>query len=83
MVNEHEDYLDGKLGSYEIVMERLLKTIRSGRERLNAQSLPNQSMAPHPGTEEFLGTSENPPPPAPYDEVPSFDEASFFDQDAN
>ncbi|MGA2968624.1 MAG: hypothetical protein ABSE75_02350 [Acidimicrobiales bacterium] len=83
MVNEHEDYLDGKLGSYEIVMERLLKTIRSGRERLNAQSLPNPSLAAHPGTEEFLGTSQNPPPPAPYDEVPSVDEASFFDQDAH
>ncbi len=82
MVNEHEDYLDGKLGSYEIVMERLLKTIRSGRERLNAQALPNQAAERHPGTDEFLGTAQNPPPPAEYDEVSNFDEASFFDQDS-
>jgi cell division septum initiation protein DivIVA len=83
MVNEHEDYLDGKLGSYEIVMERLLKTIRSGRERLNAQSLPNQSLQANPGAEEFLGTAApNPPPPAEYGGVSSFDEASFFDQDS-
>ncbi len=82
MVNEHEDYLDGKLGSYEIVMERLLKTIRSGRERLNAQALPNQAAERHQGTEEFLGTAQNPPPPAEYGEVSTFDEASFFDQDS-
>jgi methyl-accepting chemotaxis protein len=80
MVNEHEDYLDGKLGSYEIVMERLLKTIRSGRERLNAQSLPSNSLESHPVADEFLGA---PPPPAEYGQVSSYDEASFFDQDAN
>jgi hypothetical protein len=40
-------------------------------------------LAPHPGTEEFLGTNQNPPPPAPQDEVSSFDDASFFDQDAH
>jgi cell division septum initiation protein DivIVA len=80
MVNEHEDYLDGKLGSYEIVMERLLKTIRSGRERLNAQSLPSNSLESHPVADEFLGA---PPPPAEYGQVSSYDEVSFFDQDAN
>jgi cell division septum initiation protein DivIVA len=83
MVNEHEDYLDAKLGSYEIVMERLLKTIRSGRERLSAQSMPNHEE--NPAAEEFLNSTPNPPPPPPetYGEVSSFDEASFFDQDAN
>jgi cell division septum initiation protein DivIVA len=75
MVNEHEDYLDGKLGNYEIVLERLLRTIRSGRERLSAQSLP-VAVEPLPGPE----TS------APGDEFESAsapgDESSFFDQDA-
>ena len=74
MVNEHEDYLDGKLGNYEIVLERLLRTIKSGRERLSAQSLPNAvEVAPSPDAY------------APSDEfgaAPMADESSFFDQDA-
>ena len=40
MINQSEDFIDGKLGGFEIVLERLLKTARSGRERLNAQGLP-------------------------------------------
>jgi cell division septum initiation protein DivIVA len=84
MVNEHEDYLDAKLGSYEIVMERLLKTIRSGRERLSAQSMPSREEE-NSAAEEWVSSAPSAPaPPTPsYGEVSSFDEASFFDQDAN
>jgi cell division septum initiation protein DivIVA len=74
MVNEHEDYLDGKLGNYEIVLERLLRTIRSGRERLSAQSLPTPvEVAPNPDA--FAPGDE-------YESAPVADESSFFDQDA-
>lgn len=75
MINEHEDYLDGKLGNYEIVLERLLKTIRSGRERLSAQSMPTPLIPVNPDVNDFLAPSasgfEQPAP-----------ESSFFDQDA-
>jgi len=29
MINQSEDFIDGKLGSFEIVLERLLKTTHS------------------------------------------------------
>lgn len=73
MINEHEDYLDGKLGNYEIVLERLLKTIRSGRERLAAQTMP-EAQYPNAVADEFLATSSS--------DAGSGDEATFFDQDA-
>jgi hypothetical protein len=44
--------------------------------------MPNQAAERHPGTDEFLGTAQNPPPPAEHGEVSDFDEASFFDQDS-
>jgi len=43
MINQSEDFIDGKLGSFEIVLERLLKTTHSGRERLSAQGCPRRS----------------------------------------
>ncbi len=74
MINQSEDFIDGKLGNFEIVLERLLKTARSGRERLSAQGLP---------------TSMIEPAPVPIDDTlyepgyaPPGDESSFFDQDA-
>ena len=75
MINQSEDFIDGKLGNCEIVLERLLKTARSGRERLSAQGLP---------------TSMIEPAPVPIDDTlyepgyaaPTTDESSFFDQDA-
>jgi cell division septum initiation protein DivIVA len=76
MINQSEDFIDGKLGNFEIVLERLLKTARSGRERLSAQGLP---------------TSMIEPAPVPIDDSlyePGYatssinDESSFFDQDA-
>ena len=32
--NETEDFLDQRLGSFEILLDRLTKTVRSGRQRL-------------------------------------------------
>ena len=74
MVNEHEDYLDGKLGNYEIVLERLLRTIRSGRERLSAQSMPPPLGVPV--------ESETVAPGGEFQDTVIPDESSFFDQDA-
>src|SRR6202050_5296663 len=53
MINQSEDFIDGKLGSFEIVLERLLKTTHSGRERLSAQGLPT-SLIEEAATDEQL-----------------------------
>jgi cell division septum initiation protein DivIVA len=76
MINESEDFIDGKLGGFEIVLERLLKTAHSGRERLSAQGLPT-SMLNAPAAEDALA-----PPAAEYAEAERF-EGSFFDQDSH
>jgi hypothetical protein len=87
MINQSEDFIDGKLGGFEIVLERLLKTARSGRERLSAQGLPTTLIAePTPGVDPLSA-----PPPAPprenfegLDELREFpdSESSLFDQDS-
>jgi len=53
MINESEDFIDGKLGGFEIVLERLLKTAHSGRERLSAQGLPSSMLNPEPRVDDF------------------------------
>ena len=78
MINESEDFIDGKLGGFEIVLERLLKTAHSGRERLSAQGLPSAMLAEAPGSEEFLSPVAN---SREYAEPERF-EGSFFDQDS-
>ena len=77
MINQSEDFIDGKLGSFEIVLERLLKTTHSGRERLSAQGLPT-SLIEEAGTDEQLSGI------APDFKEPTGieDTTSFFDQDA-
>ena len=76
LVNQAEDFIDGKLGNFEIVLERLLRTARSGRERLNAQGLPTSMIEAARDTAEApVGGTEYLEPTAP--------ETSFFDQDAN
>jgi cell division septum initiation protein DivIVA len=78
MINESEDFIDGKLGGFEIVLERLLKTAHSGRERLSAQGLPSSMLNPEPRVDDFLS-----PAPAPSRASESdADEGSFFDQDS-
>jgi len=75
MINQSEDFIDGKLGNFEIVLERLLKTARSGRERLSAQGLPTSMIEPAPIA---IDDTLYEPGYAP----PTSDESSFFDQDA-
>ncbi len=76
MINQSEDFIDGKLGNFEIVLERLLKTARSGRERLSAQGLPTSLLEGRPSENDFL----EPDAHATRDEPPA--DSSFFDQDA-
>jgi hypothetical protein len=82
MINQSEDFIDGKLGGFEIVLERLLKTAHSGRERLSAQGLPTSMLNGEKQGEDFLSA-----PPLTSDafeeyQEPSQPESSFFDQDS-
>ncbi|HVA70512.1 MAG TPA: hypothetical protein VNF08_04225 [Acidimicrobiales bacterium] len=78
MINQSEDFIDGKLGAFEIVLERLLKTARSGRERLSAQGLPTSMINDEKPSDDFLSA------PAAFNdyEESSQPESSFFDQDS-
>jgi cell division septum initiation protein DivIVA len=77
LINQSEDFIDGKLGNFEIVLERLLKTAHSGRERLSAQGLPTSMIEPaRPGGEPPAANEADYVAP----NIP--DESSFFDQDA-
>jgi hypothetical protein len=78
MINQSEDFIDGKLGNFEIVLERLLKTARSGRERLSSQGLPTSLIDEVPPRN--IASPES--PASDYEETPTFSESSFFDQDA-
>ena len=69
LINEAEDFCDQKLGGMEIVLDRLTKTVKSGRERLR----PTVSAAAieargEPGLDEGLGETG---------------EGSFFNQDSD
>ncbi len=64
--HEAEDYCDQRLASFEIVLERTLKTVQAGREKLQA--------VPPPLAEG--GELRSGP-----DEAPREGEAGFFDQD--
>jgi hypothetical protein len=49
LINEAEDYCDQKLGGMEVVLDRLLRTVRSGRERLRptiSAEIPREGAAP-------------------------------------
>jgi cell division septum initiation protein DivIVA len=78
MINQSEDFIDGKLGGFEIVLERLLKTARSGRERLSAQGLPTSMINDENPSEDFLSA------PVPFNEYEESNqpESAFFDQDS-
>ena len=77
MINQSEDFIDGKLGSFEIVLERLLKTTHSGRERLSAQGLPTSLIDDEPTDDVFSSATPDYKEPAGNE-----DTTSFFDQDA-
>jgi hypothetical protein len=83
MINEAEDFIDGKLGGFEIVLDRLLRTVKSGRERMGAQGMPLSLAGEEPGPDEFF----MPPPAQPALGEDSFEETyetrqSHFDQDS-
>ena len=58
MRHEAEDYADQKLASFEIVLDRTMKTVQAGREKLQVTPIPNvdigegglTSLAPTPST---------------------------------
>jgi hypothetical protein len=66
--HEAEDYCDQRLASFEIVLERTLKTVQAGREKL--QAVP----APLPGADGSLRLGADGSDVA---------EAGFFDQDGS
>ncbi len=66
--HEAEDYCDQKLASFEIVLERTIKTVQAGREKLQA--------VPAPGARR--GVAARSAPTGPAEHAPT---AGFFDQD--
>jgi F0F1-type ATP synthase membrane subunit b/b' len=50
--HEAEDYCDQKLASFEIVLERTIKTVVAGREKLRITPLPAAEDAPLAGAED-------------------------------
>ena len=67
--HEAEDYCDQRLASFEIVLERTLKTVQAGREKLQAVPLPLH------GGDGSLRLGADGPADA--------EEAGFFDQDGS
>ena len=56
--HEAEDYCDQKLASFEIVLERTMKQVQSGRERLRVTPLPSPEEAAVAGTGPDSGEHE-------------------------
>ena len=50
--HEAEDYCDQKLAAFEIVLERTMKTVQAGREKLRVTPLPAPDEAPLAGAED-------------------------------
>jgi cell division septum initiation protein DivIVA len=48
--NEAEDYVDRKLASFEVVLDRTMQAVQKGRERLQVQ------VGPPPGDDDDIGT---------------------------
>jgi hypothetical protein len=66
MRHETEDYCDQRLAGMEIVLDRTMKTVRSGRQKLQAISSPAERQRAQPAVSEADDES---------------DAESFFDQD--
>jgi hypothetical protein len=69
--HEAEDYADQKLASFEIVLDRTMKTVKAGREKLQVSPLPQVAIGEQ-GDTTWAGGA----PPGPED-----DTEGFFDQD--
>ncbi|HEY5155489.1 MAG TPA: hypothetical protein VIJ47_12185 [Acidimicrobiales bacterium] len=76
MRHEVEDFCDQKLASFEIVLDRTMKLVASGRQKLQGQNLLGETVDEHP--------LDLPPPPTMATEGhddEAYDEDAFFDQD--
>jgi F0F1-type ATP synthase membrane subunit b/b' len=69
--HEAEDYADQKLASFEIVLDRTMKTVKAGREKLQVSPLPEIAIGDQ-GDTTWTGGA----PSGPEDDV-----EGFFDQD--
>ena len=67
MKHEAEDYCDQKLAAFEIVLDRTMKTVQAGRQKLRVTPLP-------PGEPGSIGFGDD-------DADPANAEPGFFDQD--
>jgi regulator of protease activity HflC (stomatin/prohibitin superfamily) len=56
--NEAEDYCDQKLGAFEVVLDRTLKTVQAGRDKLKVTPLPPPDPARGDEAEELLSPDE-------------------------
>ncbi len=56
--HEAEDYVDQKLASFEIVLERIMKTVVGGREKLRVAPLPESSESDQTATDADPDTGE-------------------------
>jgi vacuolar-type H+-ATPase subunit H len=63
--HEAEDYCDQRLASFEIVLDRTLKTVAAGRQKLRAMP----------------GSTPEPPRHAAVADAPPSEDSTFFDQD--
>ncbi|HEX3981153.1 MAG TPA: hypothetical protein VHW93_08015 [Acidimicrobiales bacterium] len=75
MRHEAEDYADQKLASFEIVLDRTMKTVQAGREKLQVTPIPNIEIGE--GGQTSVAPSASPNGAT---EVPGQPEG-FFDQD--
>jgi len=73
--HEAEDYADQKLASFEIVLDRTMKTVQAGREKLQVTPLPPVEIGE--GGDTSLAVPATPGTPA----VGVDDPDGFFDQD--
>ncbi len=71
--HEVEDFCDQKLASFEIVLDRTVKLVASGRQKLQGQNLLGDAVEEHP--------LDLPPPPVAADGDGYDGEDEFFDQD--
>jgi len=72
--HEAEDYCDQRLATFEIVLDRTMKTVQAGRERLRATPAPVAAEHGAPGGARSNGLAED-------DIDAGGPESGFFDQD--
>jgi hypothetical protein len=65
--HEVEDFCDQKLASFEIVLERTMKLVASGRQKLQGTNLLGEADAEHPL--DLPPPPDAPPPPDVYDDA--------------